>query len=210
MSKWLTVFLCLLPIAAQAAEGGRKTVHFDLPCGSKKANIQYSVPFGTELEVRLHRPEKCSDGVVTNGLLGGFRPAVRADFGVGARGITLGFNAEVAFGLTDSLELIGQVNGNVAEGRSYGTGFSGGIGGWTSDQWRLSGFVAGATSRNSSWNYLDAGPYGALQADFVSAGRKIGGLDVGLRIYAGPSWDQADRLSSQWGVNLMFGWMSGH
>jgi hypothetical protein len=207
MCKWLVALFLLLPLAAQATElGDRKvTQHFQLPCGWKKATVQFSAPTGTDLDIRLHRPEKCSGGSVSNW---GFRPAVAAGFGMNDQGIALALSAEVGFHLTDSLELVGQVDGSLLESQRFGTGLSGGVAGWVNDQFRVGGFLGGATVRDHSWSYLSSGPLFAAQADFTPD-RKKGGLDVALRAFVGPSWTDADHLSTQWGATLMLGWMGG-
>ncbi len=188
------VFLFLLPMSAQA-----KTRNETVRCGKSKT---FQVLSGDDLQVHL---EECGGG----GFLSAIRPAVRAELGVGSLGMTFGVDAEIAVRMTKSLELVGQVFGNTSEGKFFGTGFNGGIGGWLNSNWRLVGLAGGVTNRTSSWTYFNAGPQFGAQLDFVKAGRKAGGLDFALKVMAGPSWD-ADKLSGQWGAYLMIGWMAGN
>jgi len=197
------MFLALL-VAASAAATEKKVF---VRCGERR---HFSVPAGEGLRVTLG---KCGDesGKIgsSQGWAALFRPAIRAGVSVGSEGIALAANAEIGVRLHESVELVGQANGSFGESRYTSTGFAGGAGVWLSNQVRLAGFVGGATTRTSSWNYVSAGPYAALQGDIAPSGRKTGGVNISLRVYGGPAWDDKDIQIGQWGVSLMVGWMAG-
>lgn len=195
MSKWLFLFL-LLPFSAQAE--GRKTLDFDLPCGSKKVTVQYQS--SDDLHVRLHRPEKCSGGSSTSfgvelGLRTGFysggddtTPAITPNLG-----LTLGFNkawflrANAGAGLA--------LHGPISD-------FSVGLGSWITDQFRITASGGQIVHRTTGWSWSQGSVVGKLSADYFISPQMF----IGLEVFGGPSWDRNDKASGSFGSALGLGW----
>lgn len=195
MSKWLFLLL-LLPFSAQAE--GRKTLDFDLPCGSKKVTVQYQS--SDDLHVRLHRPEKCSGGSsdsfhVELGLRTGFHTT---DGNVEA---VLLPSVGLSWKITDSWFLHADAGAGIT---SHGTtsDLSLGFGFWATDQLRF--ILAGGqvVDRTSSWLWKTGGPGGKLTVDYMLGPKAFLGLDV----FAGPAWDKDNKLSGSFMSLLGLGW----
>lgn len=203
MSKWPLVLLLLCPSVAQAVELGNREVsqHFDLPCGSKKVTVQYSVPAGTNLGLHFHRPEKCSGGSslslanVELGLKTGFYSAGQDNTPVVMP------NLGLTFRIGDSWFL--RANG-AAGLANHGpiTDFNFGLGKWVTDKFRLTASGGQIVHRTTGWSWSQGGPVGKVTADYFLSPEMF----IGLEVFGGPSWDRNDKFEGSYGSTLDFGW----